>query len=205
MRSTAPNRAVQSLPMKPGASLDDDGDSVSGRNQLTKVHKITEMLCETRFSRNTASRAFGRPGAGIPFPFVDGETYPSVLVGKVRQNDAVHPMRPHTVIGITAERVRKALGLSAVTPASHFDSWSASFTQLQKRGLHSIWLVVSDGHEGLEQAIAHGFPRRNGNSARHTGCGTCWTAGHRSVADRYAQGATPIVQPLQQAGGPRST
>ena len=86
----------------------------------------------------------------IPYLFVDA-TYLKVRDGLHYENKALF-----VVSGIRDDGLREILGVRlADSEASLF--WQDLFEDLKERGLRGVKLVVSDGHKGIQKAVAESF------------------------------------------------
>jgi putative transposase len=71
---------------------------------------------------------------------------------KVRDDGRVVAQAVVVAVGVTAEGVREVLGV-AVGPSEDGAFWLRFLRALVARGLRGVYLVTSDAHEGLRQAI----------------------------------------------------
>jgi putative transposase len=78
------------------------------------------------------------------------------LYEKIRDNDRVVNMAILVVHGINLEGKREILGVEPMYDESAA-SWGSLFNQLKERGLERAWLVVSDAHKGIQQAVREHF------------------------------------------------
>lgn len=128
-----------------------------------KVSKITEELCGVSFSKSTVSELTaevdGRVQAFKERPLND-KTYPFLIVDAlyidVRQNDVVKSMGMLIAYGVNNDGKREILGLKLGDSESE-TTWSELFSDLKKRRLTGVGLVVSDAHTGLVKALKKHF------------------------------------------------
>jgi transposase-like protein len=127
-----------------------------------KVAAITEELCGVSFSKSTVStlclgldarvKAFNerRLDARYPFLVVDA------MFIQAREDERVKMRTVLTVSGVRSDGMREILGLRLGNSES-FTTWDEMFGWLKQRGLSGVAFVVSDGHSGLQEAIAKHF------------------------------------------------
>ena len=72
---------------------------------------------------------------------------------KVRVDGRVISQATVVAVGVTSEGDRQVLGVD-VGPSEDRAFWTAFLRSLVKRGLTGVRLVISDAHEGLQQAIS---------------------------------------------------
>ena len=121
-----------------------------------KVTEITEKLCGLNVTSSQVSRAAAkldeslsawreRPLGAYSFVFLDAR------YEKVRQNHEMVDCAVLIAIGVTPEGKREVLGCSVELSEAEAH-WRTFMSDLQKRGLHGIKLIISDAHEGLKAA-----------------------------------------------------
>ena len=148
-----------------------------------KVTKITEALCGTSFSKSQVSDLCQDLDADIKAwrqrPLE--QAYPYLIIDAtylyIRSGGQVNSEGVLIVIGIAESGHRDILSLEVAhteTEATYADL----FKNLKKRGLMGVQLVISDHHEGLQNAIKRHF---QGASWQH-----CQTHFHRNI-----KGITP--------------
>jgi len=128
-----------------------------------KVTNIVEQLCGKNVSKSFISSLtqkldpivndWARRPLNItyyPFLFVDA------MYIKVREHQRVVSKAVYIATAITEKNTREILGLS-VDHAESFESWCRFLQQLKSRGLQSPKLVISDAHQGLQNAIQREF------------------------------------------------
>ena len=148
-----------------------------------KVTKITEQLCGTSFSKSHISELCqdldadikawrGRPlEQAYPYLIIDATYLHIRSLGQVNSEAVL------IVSGISESGHRDILAIDVAhteTEATYADL----FKDLKKRGLKGVHLVISDHHEGLQNAIKRHF---QGASWQH-----CQTHFHRNI-----KGITP--------------
>jgi len=88
------------------------------------------------------------------------EEYPvlwvDALYEKIRDNGRVISQAVLVVYGVTCEGKREILAVEPMYDESEA-SWSNLFETLKARGLRKVWLVVSDAHRGIQQAVTKQF------------------------------------------------
>lgn len=127
-----------------------------------KVAAITEELCGVSFSKSTVSalcvsldvrvKAFNERRLDNQYPFIVVDA----LLISAREDDRVKMRTALTVSGIRMDGMRKVLGLRLGNSES-FTTWDEMFVWLKQRGLSGVAFVVSDGHNGLQEAIVKHF------------------------------------------------
>ncbi|MXX15020.1 MAG: IS256 family transposase, partial [Gemmatimonadetes bacterium] len=148
-----------------------------------KVTKITEALCGTSFSKSQVSQLCQDLDADIKAwrqrPLEQG--YPYLIIDAtylhIRSLGQVASEAVLIVSGIAESGHRDILSLEVAhteTEATYADL----FKDLKKRGLKGVQLVISDHHEGLQNAIKRHF---QGAAWQH-----CQTHFHRNI-----KGITP--------------
>ena len=128
-----------------------------------KVSSVMETLCGTSYSKSTVSevcrdlekdvKAFRERPLTEEYPFlmVDATYF------KVRENHRITSKALMIALGATREGKREILGFG-VYPAETTTTWEDFFSSLKKRGLHGLYLITSDAHEGLRLAMDKAFP-----------------------------------------------
>lgn len=86
----------------------------------------------------------------IPYLFVDA-TY-----AKIRDNGRYVNKALFVVIGVRSDGYREILGAKLADSESDL-YWSLMFDELKERGLSGVKLVISDGHKGIQKAVASSF------------------------------------------------
>lgn len=66
-------------------------------------------------------------------------------------------MAVHIICGINLEGKREILAVEPMYEETEA-TYTALFDNLKARGLEKVWLVISDTHKGLVQAIQKSFP-----------------------------------------------
>ena len=148
-----------------------------------KVTKITEQLCGTSFSKSQVSQLCQELDADIKTwreRSLD-QAYPYLIIDAtylhIRSRGQVACEGVLIVSGIAESGHRDILSIDVAhseTEATYADL----FKDLKKRGLKGVQLVISDHHEGLQNAIKRYF---QGASWQH-----CQTHFHRNI-----KGITP--------------
>ena len=148
-----------------------------------KVTKITEQLCGTSFSKSHISQLCQDLDEGINAwreRSLD-QAYPYLIIDAtylhIRSSGQVASEGVLIVSGIAESGHRDILSIDVAhseTEATYADL----FKDLKKRGLKGVQLVISDHHEGLQNAIKRHF---QGASWQH-----CQTHFHRNI-----KGITP--------------
>ena len=128
-----------------------------------KVTEITEQLCGTSFSKSTVSqlcmeldmrvKAFAQRRLEVEYPVLMVDA----LYIKSRQaDDRIISRGVFITTGINAKGYREIIGIDVMNSEST-GTWVEAFNQLKARGLKGVRWVVSDAHEGLQQAIKQCF------------------------------------------------
>ena len=148
-----------------------------------KVTKITEALCGTSFSKSQVSDLCQDLDADIktwrerpldqayPYLIIDATYLHIRSLGQVASEGVL------IVSGIAESGHRDILSID-VAHAETEATYASLFKDLKKRGLKGVQLVISDHHEGLQNAIKRHF---QGASWQH-----CQTHFHRNI-----KGITP--------------
>jgi transposase-like protein len=129
----------------------------------SRVGEVVETLTGTRPSASTVSRVFHtlddefaawktRPlAAHYAYLFADG-TYFNVIYDTQGQK-----MPILAVIGISASGEREVLAFT-VGERENQQAWEDLFEQLKQRGVQSVSLWVTDGHQAMRNALQLKFP-----------------------------------------------
>ena len=148
-----------------------------------KVTKITEALCGTSVSKSQVSELCqdldadinawrGRPlEQAYPYLIIDATYLHIRSLGQVASEAVL------IVSGISGSGHRDILAIDVAHTETEA-TYAALFKDLKKRGLKGVHLVISDHHEGLQNAIKRHF---QGASWQH-----CQTHFHRNI-----KGITP--------------
>lgn len=128
-----------------------------------KVKKVTEELVGHSFSASCISRlvkkldgmlaAWARRSlkeTAFPYLILDAK------YERVRHNGCVRSQAVLVAIGIDHGGFRHVLGVELAEKESA-ESWQDFLVALKQRGLSGVEFVVSDAHEGLQQAISRCF------------------------------------------------
>jgi putative transposase len=128
-----------------------------------KVTHIVEQLCGKNVSKSFVSSLTQKLDPIIndwatrplnttyyPFLFVDA------MYIKVREHHQVVSKAVYIATAITEQNTREILGLG-VDHVESFESWSRFLQHLKARGIQSPKLVISDAHQGLQNAIQREF------------------------------------------------
>lgn len=79
------------------------------------------------------------------------------LTIKVREGGRVVKCSVLLATGVNADGYREMLGMHVATSESNA-SWKGFFSDLKARGLRGVFLVTSDAHEGIQNAISEVLP-----------------------------------------------
>lgn len=126
-----------------------------------KVDEVLSTLCGLRVSSSQVSRATAelepqfdswrnRPLGAQPYLVLDAR------FEKVRIDGSLRDCAVLVAIGIADDGRRSILGTSCALSEAEVH-WREFLESLQKRGLHSVRLIVSDNHQGLCSAIKARF------------------------------------------------
>jgi transposase-like protein len=128
-----------------------------------KVAAITEELCGHEFSASSISTITARLDVRLE-EFSRRrltEAFPYVVVDaryeRVREGGVIVSRAILIALGIDWEGRRQVLAVEYANRESQ-SSWKDFLLQLKDRGLHDVWLVVSDDHPGLKAAIREVLP-----------------------------------------------
>ena len=78
------------------------------------------------------------------------------LYEKIRDNQRVVSTAILVVYGVNSEGKREILAVEPMYGESE-STWSSVFEGLKSRGLETVWLVVSDAHRGIQNAVKKHF------------------------------------------------
>ena len=156
-----------------------------------KVTKITEQLCGTSVSKSQVSDLCQELDADIKAwrerPLE--QDYPYLIIDAtylyIRSGGQVASQGVLIVTGIASSGHRDILSIDVAHTETEA-TWTSLFKDLKKRGLKGVQLVISDHHEGLQNAIKRHF---QGASWQH-----CQTHFHRNI-----RGITPPKHQRQVA------
>ena len=156
-----------------------------------KVTKITEALCGTSFSKSQVSQVCQDLDADIKAwrerPLE--QAYPYLIIDAtylhIRSRGQVASEGVLIVSGISGSGHRDILSIDVAHTETEA-TYTSLFKDLKKRGLKGVQLVISDHHEGLQNAIKRHF---QGASWQH-----CQTHFHRNI-----RGITPPKHQRQVA------
>lgn len=88
------------------------------------------------------------------------ETYPvlwvDALYEKIRHDGRIISSAVLIIQGLTKSGKREILAIEPMIEESKA-SWEHVFDKLRERGLKNVWLVVSDGHKGIQAAVKKSF------------------------------------------------
>lgn len=130
-----------------------------------KVTKIVEKLCGKSVSKSMVSslteslqeevEAWNDRNLGefehCPYVFFDA------MYTKVRDENRVTSDAMYIAKGITETGKRMILGLK-IDSVESYDTWRNFINDLQKRGMRTPRLAISDAHKGIKKAIETEFP-----------------------------------------------
>jgi len=128
-----------------------------------KVKAVTEALCGHSFSASAIStinksldealHAFAERRLSEPFPYLILDA----RYERVREAGVILSHAVLIAVAVDGEGRRQVLGVDLANRESR-TSWRDFLLALKERGLFGIEFVVSDGHEGLRQAIREVLP-----------------------------------------------
>lgn len=129
-----------------------------------RVRKITQALCGHEFSKSTVSRlvkrldteltAFAKRRFKEPYPYLILDA----RYERVREGGVVGKRAVLVAIGINWAGNRCVLGVELANREST-STWKDFLIGLKERGLVGVEFVVTDAHEGLQQAVASTLPQ----------------------------------------------
>ena len=130
-----------------------------------RMDKLVKTLGIDRLSKSQVSRMAAeldehvaefrhRPlGDAGPFTFVTADA----LTMKVREGGRVVNAVVMPATGVNADGHREVLGMRVATSETG-PAWNELFADPVARGLSGVWLVTSDAHQGIVEAIAANLP-----------------------------------------------
>lgn len=123
-----------------------------------KVEQITGKLSGVKVSKDAVSRIAGRLDEALAewrSRRLDG-AYPYLYLDatylKARWAGAVRDVALLVAVGVSDEGYREVLAVEAA-PGERGETWRGLLQGLVERGLTDVRLVVSDGHEAIQQAV----------------------------------------------------
>ncbi|MCD1296384.1 IS256 family transposase [Methanocella sp. CWC-04] len=125
-----------------------------------KMKKVLSML-DVEVSKSTVSRILEeldedirefleRPLGVTPYVFVDA-TYV-----KIRDNGRYVTKPLFTAMGVNSEGYKEILGVKIMQREGE-EFYTEFFEDLKRRGLQGVKMVISDGHQGIKQAVKNCF------------------------------------------------
>lgn len=129
-----------------------------------KVSQVMEILCGKSVSKSSVSEACkeldesvakfkNRPlDAVYPFVTIDATYF------KVRTNSRTCAKALMIAYATTCEGVQEVIGFGAYDGESK-ETWNEFLKSLKERGLAEIYMITSDAHEGIIDAVAKQFPK----------------------------------------------
>ena len=148
-----------------------------------KVKRVLQRMSGFELSASTVScvaRELDETLAQFRSRRLEAHAWPYLMVDacyiRVRTNGRVVNQAVLVVAGITESGDRHILTWQ-VAPVESADTWSEVFRDLRRRGITGVEWVVSDGHEGIQAAVAEQF----GASWQR-----CWTHFIRNVMAKVA-------------------
>lgn len=128
-----------------------------------KVEQITGKLSGVKVSKDAVSRIAGRLDEALaewrarrldgPYPYL----YLDATYLKARWAGAVRDVALLVAVGVSEEGYREVLAVE-VAPGERGQTWRGLLQGLVERGLTGVRLVVSDGHEAIQQAVKVELP-----------------------------------------------
>lgn len=128
-----------------------------------RVGEIVEELCGIEVSSMQVSRLAAELDAELELfrgRFLTGEypvVYLDALYEKVRHAGAVTSMAVLVCVGVNRQGGREVLGVSAKLSEAEVH-WREFLSDLQRRGLKGVEMIVSDDHSGLKAACNATMP-----------------------------------------------
>lgn len=158
---------------------------------IRKIENVTEELCGKSFSKSTVSKlcehldpivaAFRNRRLDKHYPFVITDA----MYIKVREDGRVRSKGLLIATAVNEEGYREVIGFQICDTESE-ESWAGFFTDLKRRGLVDVDLLVSDHHQGLVKAI-----RKHFHGAAWQRCQTHFS---RNVLDKTPKRHQPILK-----------
>lgn len=129
-----------------------------------KVSKVVETLCGTTFSKSTVSELCkmldkeinefkNAPLTGIEAPFlmIDATYF------KARENHKIVSKAFLVALAIKSDGAREIVGFDVFDGEDTY-SWQTFLSDLKKRGLASVKMIISDAHKAIRKSIAKVYP-----------------------------------------------
>jgi putative transposase len=127
-----------------------------------KMKELTEELCGKEISSTQVSRFArvldeevvkfkNRPLGNCRYLYLDAQ------YEKIRYEGAVRSLAVLKAVGVNEEGIREVLGISCSLSEAEVH-WREFLTDLIKRGVNGMQLIISDDHRGLRSALQAVFP-----------------------------------------------
>lgn len=110
------------------------------------------QVSEINKELNTQVEAFRAKSLEKEYPVL----WVDALYEKIRDNHRVVSMAILVVYGVTMAGKREILAIEPMYEESR-ETWGTLFRSLKERGLEKVWLIVSDAHKGIQNAITYHF------------------------------------------------
>lgn len=129
-----------------------------------KVSQVMELLCGKSLSKSTVSEACKELDVSVQkFKSRPLETlYPFVMVDatyfRVRQDHRMRSKALMIAYATTCEGVQEVIGFGVYDRESK-ETWNEFLHSLKERGLSEIYMITSDAHEGIIDAVVKQFPK----------------------------------------------
>ena len=128
-----------------------------------KVSNVMEKLCGTSYSKSTVSdvcKTFDKEVESFRNRDIAGN-YPFMILDatyfKVRENDRIVSKAMMIAHATNSRGEREILHFGVYDRESN-DTWLDFLTNLKSRGVDGVYMITSDAHEGIQNAIAKVFP-----------------------------------------------
>ena len=129
-----------------------------------KVEKVVQTLCGTSYSKSTVSELCKRLDKDIelfknrsldfdeaPFMMVDATYF------KVREEHRIKSKAFLVALAFKPDGKREVVGFDVYDAEDNY-SWSTFLSDLKKRGLKDVRMIISDSHKSIRKAAAAVYP-----------------------------------------------
>lgn len=129
-----------------------------------KVSKVMELLCGKSYSKSTVSEACKELDTSVDTfrnrPL--NRVYPFIILDatyfKVRENLRIHSKALMIAYATTCDGLQEIIGFG-IYDKENKENWKEFLTSLKLRGLSEVYMITSDAHEGIIDAVAKQFPQ----------------------------------------------
>lgn len=129
-----------------------------------RVLTVMELLCDKSYSQSTVSEACEELDTSVdtfrnchlkwvyPFITLDATYF------KVRENLHIHSKALMIAYATTCDGLQEIIGFG-IYDKENKENWKEFLTSLKLRGLSEVYMITSDAHEGIIDAVAKQFPQ----------------------------------------------